>query len=75
MSLATLAAKFDVFAAEVLNETKDEALEVTAEIVESVGAGLDDLVNKLGASATKFVTALLSDDSLSGLEKANLAAT
>lgn len=75
MSLATLAAKFDTFAAEVITEAKDEGLEVSAEIVESVGNGLNDLVDKVGASATKFVNALMTDDSLSGLEKANLAAT
>lgn len=75
MSLATLAAKFDSFAAEVITDAKDAGLETAAEVVEAVGEGLDSLVDKVGASATKFVTDLMADDSLSGLEKANLAAT
>lgn len=75
MSLATIAASFDTFAAEELKNAKDDALEVLAKDVEVVGEGLEGLVNQTGASATKLVVALMNDDSLSGLEKANLAAT
>jgi hypothetical protein len=43
--------------------------------VTDVGEGLETLVDQTGASATKLVTDLMNDPSLSGLEKANLAAT
>lgn len=75
MSLATMAASFDTFAAEEFKNVKNDALEVLAESVEITGVGLEKLVDQTGASATKLVTALMNDDSLSGLEKANLAAT
>lgn len=75
MSLATIAASFDTFAADELKLVKNETLEVLAEGVEDVGQGLEYIVNQTGAEAMKLVTALMADDSLTGLEKANLAAT
>lgn len=75
MSLATIAASFDAFAKEELKLIKNESLEVLAEGVEDVGVGLIAIVDQTGAAATKLVVALMGDDSLSGLEKANLAAT
>lgn len=75
MSLASIASKFDAFAQAELRLVKNESLEVLAEGVEAVGGGLLRVVDQTGAAATKLVVDLMADDSLSGLEKANLAAT
>lgn len=75
MSLATIALSFENFAAAELKLVKNDALEALALSVEATGGQLEALVNSTGAEATKLVTALMNDDSLSGLEKANLAAT
>lgn len=73
MSLATIAAAFETAAAEALKDAENEGLELSAELVETAGAGIDALVDKYAASATTFVVALLNDNSLSGLEKADLS--
>lgn len=75
MSLATIAIAFDNAAAEELKSLQNEALEALAQTVEVGGETLLRLVNETVATATKLVIALMGDDSLSGLEKANLAAT
>lgn len=75
MSLATIAASFDAFAKEELKNVKNDTLELLAKGVEDAGQALEKLVDQTGASATKLVLNLMNDDSLSGLEKANLAAT
>lgn len=75
MSLATIAASFDAFAEAELKNVKNDALELLAKGVEDTGAELVTLVDQTGAAATTLVTNLMGDDSLSGLEKANLAAT
>lgn len=75
MSLATIAVAFDTFAATELKNLKNDALEAAADTVEDSGELLEKLVDQTGAAATKLVTDLFADDTLSGLEKANLAAT
>lgn len=86
MSLQTIAASFEAFAAQIVADTVAEAgtvgakLEAIAKeaVTEGAGAletGFEELVGKWGGDATKLVTDLMADDSLSGLEKSNLAAT
>ena len=75
MSLATIAASFETFAETELKDLKNDALEALAEGVEDTGEALDTLVDQTGAAATTLVTNLMNDPSLSGFEKANLAAT
>lgn len=75
MSLATIAASFDAFVKEEFKLAKNATLESLAKSVEATGGELEKLVDQTGAAATKLVTDLMNDDSLSGLEKANLAAT
>lgn len=75
MSLATIAASFEAFAQAEFKNAKNDALEALAKGVQDAGEALEALVNQTGASATKLVIDLMGDDSLDGLEKANLAAT
>lgn len=80
MNLASIGNKFDQFAESLVEELKDEGLELLADGVELVGAALENLVDTLGGAATKFVHDLMGDGGiingreLSGLEKADLAA-
>ncbi len=73
--LSNVAAKLAAFAATALAAVKEEGIELAGKVAADVADSFEDLVEKLGGAATKFVTDLFSDDSLSGLEKANLAAT
>lgn len=86
MSLSTIVQKLEAFAEQVVSDvvaeggavgTKLKAIAVTAvqDGAAAVEEGFEDLVGKLGQDATTFVTNLMADDTLSGLEKANLAAT
>jgi hypothetical protein len=75
MTLATIALAFQNFAQAELKNAENDALETLAKGVTDVGEGLETLVEQTGAAATKLVTDLMNDPSLSGLEKANLAAT
>ncbi len=86
MSLKTIADKLEAFASGIVSAAVEEAgelggkllaiaKEAAEETVEAVADGFEDLVDKIGEKATQLVTDLMADDSLSGLEKANLAAT
>jgi hypothetical protein len=86
MSLATIAATLEGFAAEVVSDAVAEGKTFLAQTVDAakqfaeteLAAGYTDfldLANKVGKRATQLVTDLMSDSSLSGLEKSNLAAT
>lgn len=84
--LNNIEAELAVFAAEAVAIATKEGVELGAKVVESakefgtevageVRDAFQDLVSKLGDAAARFVTALWNDPTLSGLEKANLAAT
>jgi hypothetical protein len=73
--LNTIAAKLAVFANAVVSAAVEEGKELAGKVAVDVTDSFEDLVEKVGEAATKFVTDLFADDSLSGLEKANLAAT
>jgi hypothetical protein len=73
--LNKIAAALAAFAAAAVTIAKDEGVELAGKIAADVTDALEDAVDKLGAKATEIVTALFADDSLSGIEKANLAAT
>lgn len=86
MSLKTIAQALETFADQVVSDAVTEAGEVGTKLVaiakeaggealEAVEGAFEDLVNKIGKDATQLVTNLMADDSLSGLEKSNLAAT
>lgn len=86
MSLAKIATILEQFAADVVSDAVAEGRTFVAQTVDAakqfaqteLAAGYSDfldLTNKVGKRATQLVTDLLSDDSLSGLEKANLGAT
>lgn len=86
MSLSTIAVILEQFAENVVNDAIAEGKQFAAEVVteakqfaENVVAkgytDFMDLVNKVGLRATQLVTDLMADDTLSGLEKANLGAT
>lgn len=86
MSLATIAATLEQFAEEVISDAVSEGKIFAAQTVDAakqfaeteVGAGYTDfldLTNKIGKRTTILVTDLMADNTLSGLEKANLAAT
>lgn len=86
MSLKTIAATLEQFAEDVINdavaegkqfigEVATEAKEFVTDVVDKGYTDFLDLVNKVGKRATQLVTDLMNDDTLSGLEKANLGAT
>lgn len=86
MSLKTIAAILVGFAEEVVADAVAEGKQFGGEVVEAgkefaenvAAKGYTDfldLTNKIGKRATQLVTDLMSDDTLSGLEKSNLAAT
>lgn len=86
MSLKTIAQKLEDFASGVVSSAVEEAGEVGTKLLsiaksaaeqagDAIEGGFEDLVDKVGQKATELVTALMADDSLSGLEKSNLAAT
>lgn len=74
MSLKTIALAFEQFAVDVLNEIKEEGLELAVEIASDVKDSFEDLVERFGGVSTKFVAALVNDDTLAGSSKADLAA-
>lgn len=84
--LNNVASAFDAFANEVVGDIVAEGGDLAGKLLvvgkaageqalEVVEGGFEDLVTKVGGAATKFVTNLFADPSLSGLEKANLATT
>lgn len=75
MSLATIASKFEAFAAAAVADGKIVLLNTAGKVAADIESGFEDLVGRLGADATKLVGDLINDESFSGLEKANLAAT
>lgn len=75
MNLASFAATFDKAVAAEFKLIKNETLEVMAETIETVGEGINKIIDGSAAIASKLVIDLMADDTLSGLEKANLAAT
>lgn len=86
MSLATIAATLENFAEGVVADAVSEGKTFVAQEVDTLKQAAEataqngyadflDLVNKTGKRATQLVTDLMGDASLSGTEKANLAAT
>ncbi len=73
--LNRIAAKLTAFAAEALEIIKEDGIELAGKVVADVEEEFEKLVDQLGSVATKFVADLFSDDTLKGIEKANLAAT
>lgn len=63
------------FAEEAVALAISEGKELIGKVATDIEDAFEDLVSKIGDLATKRVTALFSDDSLKGVEKANLAAT
>lgn len=86
MSLATIVSTLENFAAGVIADAVAEGKTFVAQEIDAAKAFAEktaengygdfmDLVNKVGQRATQLVADLMNDDTLSGLEKANLAAT
>ena len=75
MSLATIVSKFEAFASEVVSDAVEEGKEFVEDVAVAGENRFEELVGKIGKRATEFVTDLMSDDTLSGLEKNNLAVT
>ena len=73
--LSKIVAALSAFAVAAVETAKEEGIELAGKVAADVEDALEDLVQKLGAKATEIVTNLFADNSLSGLEKANLAAT
>lgn len=84
--LENVAAQFEQFAETIVDAAVEEASDVGTKLTAIAAEALDegeevveeafaDLVEKVGEAATKFVTNLFANDTLSGTEKANLAAT
>lgn len=71
--LTRVAAALAVFAQSALAVAKAEGLDFAGKVATAAEDDFEDLVQKLGGVATKFVTDLFADNNLSGLEKANLA--
>lgn len=85
MSMQTIIATLESFAAKVVADAVAEAGAVGIKLLDiakhaaedtasAVANGFEELVHTLGEDATKLVTDLMADDSLKGVEKANLAA-
>lgn len=72
--LDRIAAKLAVLASAALTVAVEEGKEFVEKVADAAVDGFEDLVDKLGDAATKFVTDLFADDTLKGIEKANLAA-
>lgn len=86
MSLSTIAATLEAFAETVISDALAEGKTFVAQEVPAAKdfakttakngySDFQDLVTKVGKDVTQLVANLMNDDSLSGLEKANLAAT
>lgn len=75
MNFSSIIAKLEAFAVDALATAKNEGIDLAGKVVVDVENAFEDLVNKLGPKATQLVTDLFADDTLSGLEKNNLAAT
>lgn len=73
--LDNIIAKLAAFAEDVVSAAIEEGKDLAGKVAADVEDSFEDLVGKVGEAATKFVTDLFADDSLRGLEKANLAAT
>lgn len=73
--LAAIAAKFVAFAAAIVPIAIDEGKQLLGKVAKDISDSFLNLVEKVGEKATQLVTDLVADDSLSGLEKANLATT
>lgn len=72
--LDVIAAKLAEFAATVVQAAIEEGKDFANEVAKSAQDNFLDLVDRIGDAATKFVTDLMADNTLKGLEKANLAA-
>lgn len=75
MSLATIVSKLEAFAAEVVSDAVEEGKEFAGDVASAAETRFEELIDKVGKRATELVTNLMGDDSLSGLEKNNLAVT
>lgn len=73
--LDNITSLLEAFADVVVTAAIDEGKELAGKVAADVEDSFEHLVAKVGQAATKFVTDLFSDDTLGGLEKANLAAT
>lgn len=63
------------FAEAAVAAAVEEGVELAGKVAKDVEDSFEHLVERLGGKATELVTALFNDDSLKGVEKANLAAT
>lgn len=73
--VSRITAALAAFAVAAVAVAKEEGIELIGKVAADVEDAFEDIVTKLGPKATEIVTALFADDSLSGLAKANLAAT
>lgn len=73
--LAAIAARFTSFAAALVPVAIEAGKNLLGKVVAEGEDAFLALVEKFGEKATQLVTDLFADDTLKGIEKANLAAT